>query len=309
MDILKNTHYVPSHQYQLSSAILFTLFGVILAIPVGAIYAVISNYSPIIILDLVLIVGLVFVLGYIIRQLIERAKSRNRIVNMVMAILVGLSAYYANLVTFITLQFEPGSDFIFYWLELYIDPMAIYHIMFEDIIPYREITITSSSSGRRSSGLVISEGLLALVYFVELIGFLAPTVLATKVNYFCESCQQWYKTFSFITRDDEALTQQLSNSQVGHYADALQDVQFYKNHKVLAATLDADTKSVNVLTYEYNLCPDCLQQSILNIKPALLKKEKKNFVLKPLRGKPLAQDVYIDRPTDEFFNRLKNNLY
>lgn len=308
MNTFTSTKYIPSGNYQLLSAILCAILGAIIAIPIGIVYATISNFSPIIIIDIFLIFGVAWLLGLLVSKLITVAKSRNIIVNIVIALLVALSAYYANLVTFITFNISDADAYLASWGKLYIHPSYIYDLFVEFIIPEREITITNHGK----NGLAISGWMLVIVYLIELCAFFSPIFTSTKRNYFCENCQVWYDNLSFISLDNEDLEHKLSTSPEGNYHQALTDVKFHQNYKDLIANYqidNPDVEAVNVLSYHYSLCPKCHQHSILTIQGGIIKKVKKKFELTSSSDSPLVKMNYIDSATDRFFMNLSGNTY
>lgn len=69
----------------------------------------------------------------------------------------------------------------------------------------RETTI--SKSGR--NGVAISGAVLQIFYVVEFLVFLAPTVFATSVDYFCEDCHTGYSSKELFVPNNGQLDQQV----------------------------------------------------------------------------------------------------
>lgn len=306
-------HYISSNKFQLPATIIYTLIGVVAAIFIGIIYAVISYFSPIIVIDALLLFGIYYVISTLSKQLTQKANSRNRIINMIMTLLMGLSAYYASLVTFMTLLFNDSYQVMpLAWLDLSIRPDIVYDALFNYIIPNREITITNS--GQSSNGFGISGPLLMVCYGLELLFFIAPTLFSTKVDFFCESCQKWYKKYCF-TSFDQGLDEKIAQSSTGSYAEALDNIELYQQYRQMIPSIEPDTQRVNILLYEYYICPSCQRNSLLNIKRYELKKNdkaKKNklaFNLEARTNEHLVQAAYIDTKTDELFALNKTRLY
>lgn len=300
---LSTQYYQSSQKFQFSTIVLFLIIGLLIGTLVGCVYAVLSSLSPMIILDMLLIIGLVLVLSQLTHKLTRLAKSRNYKVNMVVAFFISLSAYYASLITFEILVFDLP---VYTWFELFIDPIFVVDVIFEDILPNRVITITGNSS---RSGIGVSGIFLAIVYLIELIIFFLPVFFARKVDYFCEKCDIWYKKFIFFSFIDDKLLSNITTSQLGHYSDALAQVELYKSDKALTPLIAAETKQIEILNYHYCQCPNCRQNSILNLNKMMLKKEKKRFVLKKVNKGELLCDVYIDSRTDQLFTTLKDKFY
>lgn len=306
-------YYIASNKFQLSATIITTIVGIIAAVLIGIIYAIISYFSPIIVIDGLLLFGAFFVISTFSKQLTQKAKSRNRIINMIMTLLIGLSAYYASLVTFITLLFDDSyQNMPLALLDLYMQPGTIYDMLVNYIIPNREITI--SNSGRSSSGLAISGIFLMACYGLELFAFLTPALFSTKVDFFCESCQKWYKQYNF-TSFDHGLDEKIAQSSAGDYSEELKDIELYQQYQQMIPAIKPDTQRVNILVYQYCICPSCQKNSLLNIKRFELqknKKAKKNkvaFDLKARTNKELVDAVYLDAKTDAFFALNKTRFY
>lgn len=296
--------YQFSQKYQIGTTLMFIIVGIIVGIIIGIAYSVISSYSPFIIIDIGLILGLVFVLIKINTFFCKKAKSRNAKVNMLLAFITALSAYYSSIVTFeiILLGLTPYE-----WLELFFSPHYVIDIMVNSIIPYREITITKSASKIEISGIV-----LILLYVVEFVLFIVPSVVSARKmeDYYCEDCQSWYKEFKFFSFSDDKLISNIGNTSVGNYADALSGVKFYKH--ILEIIQQIDPKSdeeVGVLQFQYCQCPNCHKNSILSIIPMKQKKEKKKIFFVDDSSLILVKDTYIDNRTDQFFSSLKESLY
>lgn len=296
--------YQFSQKYQIGTTLMFVIVGIIVGIVIGIAYSVISSYSPIIIIDIGLILGLVFVLIKINTFFCKKAKSRNAKVNMLLAFITAFFAYYSNIVTFesILLGLSPYT-----WLELFLSPHDVIDIMVNGVIPNREITITKGSSKIEISGIF-----LILLYVVEFVLFIIPSVVSARKieDYYCEDCQSWYNKFKFFSFSDDKLISNISNSSVGNYADALSGVKFYK--EILEIIQQIDPKSdeeVGVLQFQYCQCPNCHKNSILSIIPMKQKKEKKKIIFEDDPSLILVKDTYIDNQTDQLFSSLKDSLY
>ena len=287
-------HYQFSNKFNLGSTIVLTLLGIFVAIILGVVYAIISRFSPLILIDIGLLVGMCYLIIMLQSNLSQLAKIRNVKINILMTFLICLFAYYSNLVTFEVLLFD--TNYVSNWISLFLSPIDTITILIDDIIPYREITITKGSSSKGS----ISGMLLAGVYLVEFLVFFYPilTVLFIE-DAFCEDCQTWYKKYFFYSLSNEELEDNINNSRVGSYANALANVDFHKDTKDIVTTTG---ESVSLLNYEYCQCPKCQQKSVLTITKKMLKHTDKGPQVEGVSDGILVNQAYIDQQTDHLFS-------
>ncbi|QYN44615.1 hypothetical protein GYM75_07100 [Gilliamella sp. ESL0441] len=287
-------HYQFSNKFNLGSTIVLTLLGIFVAIILGVVYAIISRFSPLILIDIGLLVGMCYLIIMLQSNLSQLAKIRNVKINILMTFLICLFAYYSNLVTFEVLLFD--TNYLSNWISLFLSPIDTITILIDDIIPYREITITKGSSSKGS----ISGMLLAGVYLVEFLVFFYPilTVLFIE-DAFCEDCQTWYKKYFFYSLSNEELEDNINNSRVGSYANALANVDFHKDTKDIVTTTG---ESVSLLNYEYCQCPKCQQKSVLTITKKMLKHTDKGPQVEGVSDGILVNQAYIDQQTDHLFS-------
>ncbi|MCX8600859.1 MULTISPECIES: hypothetical protein [unclassified Gilliamella] len=301
---LSNSQYQLSKKFQLIPTILFTVVGIFIAIFLGVLYSIISSFSPLILLDIGLAVGMAWVLTTITSNLTKLAKVRNELVSFLMALIICLFAYYSATVTFELLIFDMDYE---YWLDFFLSPVTVFDIIISDIIPNRVITITKGSS---KSGLEISGILLGIVYLVELIVFLWPAAVALNMDdCFCEDCQKWYSKFNFYSASDDSLVTNINTCQSGHYADVLSQVVFYKNLNELVQQSEPTSEEITGLNYIYCQCPNCHERNLLSILKIKLKKNKKEYEAVTDSDSILVNNNYIDAKTDEIFQTQKRNLY
>ena len=287
-------HYQFSNKFNLGSTIVLTLLGIFVAIILGVVYAIISRFSPLILIDIGLLVGMCYLIIMLQSNLSQLAKIRNVKINILMTFLICLFAYYSNLVTFEVLLFD--TNYLSNWISLFLSPIDTITILIDDIIPYREITITKGSSSKGS----ISGMLLAGVYLVEFLVFFYPilTVLFIE-DAFCEDCQTWYKKYFFYSLSNEELEDNINNSRVGSYANALANVDFHKDTKDIVTTTG---ESVSLLNYEYCQCPKCQQKSVLTITKKMLKHTDKGPQVEGVSDGILVNQAYIDQQTEQLFS-------
>lgn len=301
---LSNSQYQLSKKFQLIPTILFTVVGIFIAIFLGVLYSIISSFSPLILLDIGLAVGMAWVLTTITSNLTKLAKVRNELVSFLMALIICLFAYYSATVTFELLIFDMDYE---YWLDFFLSPVTVFDIIISDIIPNRVITITKGSS---KSGIEISGILLGIVYLVELIVFLWPAAVALNMDdCFCEDCQKWYSKFNFYSASDDSLVTNINTCQSGHYADVLSQVVFYKNLNELVQQSEPTPEEITGLNYIYCQCPNCHERNLLSILKIKLKKNKKEYEAVTDSDSILVNNNYIDAKTDEIFQTQKRNLY
>lgn len=289
-----NEYYQFSNKFNLGSTILLTLIGIFVAIILGVVYAIISHFSPLILIDIGLLVGMYSLIVVLQTHLSQIAKIRNVKINILMTFLICLFAYYSNLVTFEVLLFD--TNYLSNWISLFLSPIDTITILINEIIPYREITITKGSSEGSISGLG-----LAGVYLVEFIGFLCPILAALSIeDAFCEDCQTWYKKYFFYSLSNEELENNINSSRVGSYADALANVELQKDIRDLLVQKTDD--QMPMLNYEYCQCPKCQHKSILTITKKMLKQTKKGPEVEDVSDGILVNQAFIDNQTDQLFS-------
>lgn len=288
------SHYQSSQKFNSVLTLVFFLVGIIAAIILGIIYSVISYYSPIILLNIVLVVGLGLALVVITTQFAKLAKVRNTLVKFVMGFFFCLFAYYSSVCAFeISLLSGNPLDYV----ELFLSPFAVCDIMFIFILPNREIAITKGSTTSNISGFV-----LVILYFIEFLLFFCPSIVALKIDdYYCEDCQVWYQKYRFFSSSTQNLESNITNNVTGSYADVLSQLTFFSTKKGFASQVDQSADSLDILVYHYCQCPKCQQKSILSIHKNLLEKGKKGQEFKLFRKGILVENAYIDNKTDALF--------
>ena len=290
------SHYQSSQKFNSVLTLVFFLVGIIAAIILGIIYSVISYYSPIILFNIVLVVGLVLALAVITTQFAKLAKVRNTLVKFVMGFFFCLFAYYSSVCAFeISLLSGNPLDYV----ELFLSPFAVCDIMFNVILSNREIAITKGSTTSNISGFV-----LAILYFIEFLLFFCPLIVALKIDdYYCEDCQVWYQKYRFFSSSTQNLESNITNNVTGSYADVLSQLTFFSAKKGFASQVDQSADSLDILVYHYSQCPKCQQKSILSIHKNLLEKGKKGQQFKLFRKGILVENAYIDNKTDALFGQ------
>lgn len=291
-------HYQFSQKFNLALTIVLTFIGIIAAIVLGIIYSIISSYSPLIIIDAGIVIGMAYILTFISGKFTKLAKIRNVKVNFLMTFFLCLFAYYSSIVTFETIIL--GMDY--FNSSLFFSPWKVVDIMMNDIIPYREITITK---GKMSRGQ-ISGIFLIILYLIEMAIFFIPAFFALCINdYFCENCQTWYSKSTLSSFSDSTLESQILNNQQGNYADVLSNIVFYKNEDDLINNVDRNIEQQDALFYFYCQCPKCHQKSILTIEKKQLKKGDKGFEVKDAPDPILVDAIFIDNKTEALFESQK----
>lgn len=288
------SHYQSSQKFNLVLTLGFFLVGIIAAIILGIIYSVISYYSPIMLLNIVIVVGLGLALGIITTQFAKLAKVRNTVVKFVMGFFFCLFAYYSRVCAFeISLLSGDPLDYV----ELFLSPFSVFDIMFNVILPNREIAITKGSTTSNISCFV-----LAILYFIEFLLFFCPLIVVLKIDdYYCEDCQVWYQKYRFFSSSIQNLESNITNNITGSYADVLSQLTFFSAKKGFASQVDQSADSLDILVHHYSKCPKCQQKSILSIYKNLLEKGKKGQEFKLFRKGILVENAYIDNKTDALF--------
>lgn len=278
--------YKASGKFNIGLVVVATLVAAVIAVGVGALYAFLSDLNPFIYLNFLLLIGVFFGVTILTGIVTSIAKSRNRIVNILIALTLSLVAYYAHWAYLCAEMQDMGFFSALLHPLITIESIQLFSSI-------REITI--SKSGR--NGVTISGAVLQIFYAVEFLVFLAPTVFATSVDYFCEACNTEYSSKELFAANDGQLDQQVKNSSLGKYG-FIDGLNFDADHEAL---LNAENAPKSLLKLNYHQCPSCKKSSLLSINHVTYKKEKDEF--KEDDDTSLVTGVYIDQETDQILAR------
>lgn len=288
------THYKPSGKFNLTLTLLATLGGMIASGIVGIIYAFINQINPLFSVNILLLIGIFFSLSIINSVLNNISQSQNRLINIIIALLISLTAYYTHWVYFCSEIAKTD------YLHVLSQPLATLEL----IQLLGSIHDFSPSKMTGYADFDVSSFILQLHYFIEFLVFLSPIILFTTVDYFCENCKTAYVSHQLFIPDSPSLNDQIQNSEAGQYS-FIADSIFETDHEQL---IDLTTKQVSLLKLNYHQCPTCQKNSLLGIEKVSYKRGKEQF--KEDSSKHLVNEVYIDQETNHILNNsvLNNSI-
>jgi hypothetical protein len=275
--------------------------GLLVAIGVGRLYAIISQINPIIYLNFLILGGVFFLLTLVIASILGFAKSRNRLVNIIIVILICSTAWLAHWAHI----FQNKSSKHNYSNEIKTE--SFWNVFFSplqvigkisDFANNRNLNISSLRT-YNSGGMGISPAILTLLYLVEFLVFLAPVVIVGKQkSYHCEDC-------------DAALTEKqgyMIEPDIFSNKDAFMAKgdftflePFYMHKNLDEIPLDPKDKPAIAIVRMHS-CPSCAN-SIINVKTTSLKyDDKKKRETSLLNSNYIIEDTYVTKQTQELLN-------
>lgn len=280
------THYKPSGKFSLTLTLIATLGGMIASGIIGIIYAFISEINPLLSFNILLLIGVFFSLSIINDVLNNISQSQNRLINIIIALLISLTAYYTHWVYLCSEVAK--TDYV----HVVSQPLATLELaqLFSSI---REFTLGKITG---YDGFEVSGFVLQLCYSIEFLVFLSPIILSTSIDYFCENCKTAYVSHQLFISHSPSLNAKIQNSQSGQYS-FIADSIFETDHEQL---IDLAAKQVSLLKLNYHQCPSCQRNSLLGIEKVSYKRGKEQF--KADGSKHLVNEVYIDQETNHVLN-------
>lgn len=234
--------YVSTGKIHFGKTLLGLAFGIAGAVLLGIGYAWAMDLIPFIIVDVIVFVGEIALLSALAVGIVRIGVIRNSAVKIFVILLVCLVAWYSQW------AFSTQHNF---WQNL-----LRFDRVFDDMIDWwnnREISVSRSFS---SNGAGISGIGLYILYTIELLIFLSPTVLVFKFqsDYFCEPCGKFNNNAEFYVRD-------LDENKI-HSAEQSGDFRFIA---ALPSTKGVPELLGPAWEVEFSSCPNCQQNGVINI--------------------------------------------
>jgi hypothetical protein len=105
------TYYKPSNKFSFSGFPHF-LAGLLLLVPLlGVAYAYLLWYIPLIYINLIVCLGFGGVVGYLMSQIVQRGKVRNKFIALSFGLIAGVFALYCQWVVWIDLVLNAGQNY------------------------------------------------------------------------------------------------------------------------------------------------------------------------------------------------------
>jgi len=275
--MLPGTPYTESGKYNLPRTILAILIGIFAANFLGNLRALLSSPEAgakfSIILFIVNVVGLVWLSG----KLQTFTKSRNRIVNGLMA---GLMCYLSWTASWQMKKYMGGS----------LVPLAINPVQLVKAIPARITDLTEYGFDSVIFLIIYNPVVLSIAYLAELLLFAAIVYVGFKSAPYCEECQTFHTQHKLHTTDAKGVKDRLDNDHPDHPLDFLANETYYIHNEN-----DPSIKNDSAVEVNLYAC-QCNRRALVDITSyAVRNKDKKPA---KLVGKTiLKQHTYISEQT------------
>lgn len=277
--------YVPSGRFNPLECFLWTLTGIVAAFVIGWIYGFISHINPIIYLNILLLIGVTLVLVQATTMMIVKGKSRNKLVNFIMAVIVAIVAWY---VSWCYMYTDVTGVNIFTILS---SPAEIFSFIYE-YINVVQIHVGRSGSG---NGSALPVAVLYAVYIIEFIAFMAAPIIALSIkNYYCEDCQESLKDKIYFLKHTAFVGEHITDALSGNF-------EFVTQTKHASTIEELDLEELVAYKFEFHYCENCNTGSIANLSYLTLK--IKDGKLSVHSNKSIVKDIYItDASTQALLN-------
>ena len=276
------TTYIESGKFDLKRTLIFTLLGCIASYFIGYFYAWVTTINPFIYLNFLVLLIAFFLLVMVLSMVKTSGRSRNRAVDIITNTAICFFAWYVHW-CFIYADFSGQGV-----LKSITEMSNVISFVFD--YPYNHTLSIGRFGG---SGAPISGSLLMVLYFIELIVFLAAAYMSVKANnYYCENCKTTYEERTGFTENIE-FTNNTSLAEKGNFV-FLSDASIVKDINQLQAD---PNQSPQIFKLEFHYCDKCKENSIMNFSSAVLKLNNKGQ-RETEKEKKLIKNTYIDRESN-----------
>jgi len=266
--------YVHSGRFNPGSMIVWGLLGLVAGAVVSVAYTFIAHYIPSIWINIIALAGLAFVLAWVTLFCIKQSKCRNKTVNVIIAGVIGLFAWYISWVTILSYMYEMN----FFWFL--VRPAET----LEGMLYYADTMEWTFSNSSSSNGTAIPPFMNKISYLVELAVFVAaPMVQVAKEKlYYCEFCDGFMKQKNHFFIDTEVVNEHLDSIKTG-------DLAFMDK-------TEKSNKISNTVPEQYKLnlhsCPGC-GDKVFNFYHVNMKQKKGKYEVAATT--PLVESTYVAR--------------
>ena len=253
----------------------------------SVIYAFISELNPLIYLNFLVLIVLLFALIYIIHKALRYAKSRNTKVDLIVGLIICFLAWYAHW-CFYFVKYEGGSITFF---TAFFNPAYT----FEFIKNFTEArVITLGRIGSSSGGAAISGIVLKIFYVIEFLCFMLFYIASRKPQYFSEEQQCFYTSVEKYVENNDHFADSFEKASPGYY-NFLSQMEIYSS--IMEIPLEQHAKVVKL---DFYYCDEKKDDSILTMTEGTLKvsKNKKKKESNFSASKILIKGMYVDAETD-----------
>lgn len=272
--------YISTGKIHFGKTLLGIAFGVVAGLFLGIGYAWTMDLIPFIIVDVIIFALVIGLLVATAMGIVRIGVIRNAGVKFFAVLITCLVAWYAQW------AFSTQHNF---WANL-----LRFDRVFDDIIDWcnnREISVSRSFS---SSGAGISGIGLYILYSIEFLIFLSPTVIAFKFqnDYFCEPCGTFNDNAEFYVRE-------LDEHKI-HSAEQSGDFRFIA---ALPSTKGVPELLGPAWQVEFSSCPNCRQNGVINIYRGVVEMDAKDKKLMFNNEKAVVKHTLVNNmAVDELRN-------
>lgn len=275
--------YVSTGRFNIVKTSIWLLIGLVAAYGIGWLYGFIAHINPFIYLNALLLIGVVFVLYFVLNIIVIQGESRNKLVNIISAFIISFFAWYVSW-CYICADIYETSTF-------YIIPKV--SEVFQFILYYTSEVKMSVGKAGRSGGSLPNE-ILFIVYLIEFTVFLVPIyfVLSSKF-YFCENCENSLDQITFYADTTQPIAEYKGKIEKGNL-DFLEDISLHSE----LDTIQLDhSKPMEVYQFEFHLCDKCRKNSVVNIN--ILKLKLKEEKIETENTVSIIEGIYIDQKAND----------
>ena len=270
----------------MSKTIGATFLGIIIASVTGVVYAFITELNPLIYLNCLVLIGLLFGLGYFLKKLFQYTENRNKVIRLIVGLIICFFSWYAH--------------WCFYFVS-YMEDVTFFAAFFNPVETFgfvklfaEERVITLENSGSSGSGLEISGIFLQIVYLAEFLFFiLYPLFIEVKDSkYFSEDNYCFYSSLVKYVENNEDFADAFKKASPGCYG-FLSEKDMYNT--INDIPLENRAKVVKL---DFYYCSEGEDNSILTMTEGIFKinkKKERSFS----SNKKLIKDMYVDAGTSE----------
>jgi hypothetical protein len=247
--------YISTGKIHFGKTLLGIVLGIAGAVLIGVLYALSMDLIPFIIIDAFVLLGAIAGMIFLAVGIVRLGVIRNTAVKIVVILTICIAAWYTQWA--VSTQHDVLKNFL------------RFDRVFDDIIDWcnnREISISRSFS---SSGAGISGIGLYILYSIELLLFLSPTLLVFKFqnDYFCEPCGKFNDNKEFYIRG--------LNEGYIHSAEQSGDFRFIADPALLP-TKEVPPVLGQAWQVDFSHCPNCYQNGVINVYHGIVEMDSKD---------------------------------
>lgn len=267
--------YTHSGKFRLLPVILWTLVGLVAGAALSVAYTFIAHFDPLIYLNFLVMMGMMFAMTGLVVFIIRRSHSRNQAVNLAVTFLVCLFSWYVGWCVILGYVLE--KDF----LKFLIHPAVAFDAMNYYCDRAMQWTLNDT---------VISPPFLKLIYAFEFLAYFFPMWLVAKTKmYYCEFCEGFMKEKNHFITEATVVDEHLPAVREG-------DLSLLDRVTLLDKADTSDTAPTEQYRLNLHRCAGCGER-VFNLYHLRMRRKKgKSEVAKTTT---VVEDLYAARPTQQ----------